>query len=58
MNNIESMILGATEFMDGLSRILSLGFWCPYLEMKYLSWHTRKAMTREILERSKKERSP
>ena len=44
--NIDLMIIGILEVIDGYAKFLSLGFWCPSRTMDYLEWRTRKMFER------------
>jgi hypothetical protein len=42
--NIDFIIIGITNILDGIGTILSLGYWLPWSSMKYVIWRTERMM--------------
>lgn len=42
--NIDFIIIGITNILDGMGAILSLGYWLPQSSMKYVVWRSERIM--------------
>ncbi len=51
--NIDIIVTGLCNMLDGSLCILSLGFWLPSFQMKYVVWRSRK-LVRPMLRAVKK----
>ncbi len=45
--NIDIVVTGLLDVMEGLGRIFSLGFWIPDITMSYLYWRSMKMLDRQ-----------